>query len=433
MKHVMSGFEYVNVSGGATVFAEGDSGDCAYVIDSGRVLISIERNGEQIDLALLGPNELFGEMSIISDGGRSATATALEDCQLLRIGQEQFTRRLDDLDPVLRVVIELMLSRLRSTLRSLTSDIGSSRPAPRTLRGETPSVMTEAVDLLRLENEIARAIRNKELKLSYQPIVCLATGRLAGFEGLIRWHHPERGILTPDLFVPLAEQSWRITGITQACLDQALIDLPEMTIAALKNVENVLPPFVGINVTHGDLADPELLSSLKYGLTNGSLAEGSLKLEMTETSLMTNPEAVYSQILKLKSLGIGVAIDDFGTGYSSMSYLARLPIATLKIDKSFISSISECSQNRKIVNGILKLSHELGICVIAEGIEDIVGANYLAANACDFGQGYFYSKPVELAEAVQLINGWRAVPYREDGGEIAGSALERAAGKVNLT
>ncbi len=431
MVPAMTGFEYIDVPSGATVFAEGDGGDCAYVIESGRVLISIERDGEQIDLALLGPNEMFGEMSIISEGGRSATATALDDCQLLRIGQEQFTRRLDDLDPVLRMVIELMLSRLRSTLRSLTPDTASSRPALPTPRdGAQSGVMTEAVDLLRLENDISRAIRNRELKLCYQPVVCLATGRLAGFEGLIRWYHPERGTLPPDLFVPLAEQSWRITGITQLCLDQALADLPEMTLAALKNVENVLPPFVGINVTNGDLSDPELFVTLKNALKSGSLAEGSLKLEMTETSLMTNPEAVYAQILKLKSLGIGVAIDDFGTGYSSMSYLARLPIATLKIDKSFIASISEGSQNRKIVNGIVKLAHELGICVIAEGIEDLAGARYLGSHACDFGQGYYFSKPVELTEAIRLINDWRAVPYCEYQIKRAGFGSGLAAGQA---
>ena len=425
----MAGFQSVEIGRGNVIFAEGSNGDFAYVIESGRVLISIERDDQVIEIAVLGPNEIFGEMAIISTGKRSATATALEDCRLQRIEKLQFSRRLDSIDPVMRMLVDVLLSRLRSTLQSFN-------PEPNRLPSENlnvspltpPPMVTEAMGLLRLENDISRAIRRKELALDYQPIVCLATGKLAGFEGLIRWHHPERGIIPPDLFVPLAEQSRLISGITQFSLDQACNDLPEMRIAALQNIENVLSPFVGINITQTDLNDPHFYQNLEQALTLDGLTPDALKLEITETSLMTNISEVCSSLAKLKKIGIRVAIDDFGTGYSSMSYLSKLPVATLKIDKSFIVAMSECEQNRKIVNGILKLAQELGICVIAEGIEFNSDVEYLAMNKCDLGQGFFYSKPVGFECALAMIRNWRALPYSidRDGGTRSSQIQSRA-------
>lgn len=402
----MADFQTFIVSKGTTIFAEGSLGDCAYAIESGRVLISLERGGQTVEVAVLGPNEMFGEMAIISSDQRSATATALDDCRLHKIGAEQFSRRLDALDPVMRMVVDMLLLRLRSTLQSYAP--GSTPAAPVKRTSTADPCRSEAIDLLRLENEISEAIRNREFVLHYQPVVNLATGKLAGFEGLVRWHHRDRGIVPPDLFVPLAEQSRLISGITRLSLDQVCDHIPQMRIAALQNIENVDPLFVGINVTQDDLKDPSFYQSLEHALVVGGLAASALKLEITETSLMTNVEEVCIHLSRLKALGIRVAIDDFGTGYSSMSYLSRLPISTLKIDKSFIAAMSENEQNRKITSGILKLAHELGVSVIAEGLEFVEDMQYLAANKCDFGQGFYYSKPVMYDDAVKMIENWRA-------------------------
>ena len=397
-------FQDLFVAQNDVVFREGDDGDCAYIIDSGQVQISVERNGEDINVATLGPGEIFGEMAIISPASRSATVVALEDCRLLTIQAAQFKHRIDAMDPVMRMAIEVILTRFRNTLKQIDA---APSDVPEVSVAQTPG-QTEAMYRLRLEREIATAIQEQQFVPYYQAIVCLDTGKLLGFEALIRWNHPTRGTLMPDVFVPLAEQSDLVAQITKCCLQRVCHDLREMQVASLKNVANVKSVFASINVTGRDLDQPGFGPQVSAALLANGLSADMLKLEITESSLMSDLDAAGAALARLQGLGVGVAIDDFGTGYSSMSHLARLPISTLKIDRGFVTAIGESEHNRKIVRTILRLAQELDIGVIAEGVETAEDAAFLAEHQCGCAQGHFYSMPLPLDEALATIRDWRA-------------------------
>ncbi len=400
---MISEFQQLSIPEGKVLFREGEQADCAYAVIDGSVQISVERDGDSVAIATLGPGEIFGEMAIIASANRSATAMALSDCTLQRIEAQQFTHRVETMDPVMRLVIEVLLARFRNMLNRVEAD----RVAMRAANSSELPHFSKAMEHLQLEHELKVAIRDQQLKPYYQPIVCLATGKLAGFEALIRWHHPVHGTIMPDAFIPTAEQSDLIRGVTSACLLQACHDLPELRIAALGNVEQVKPVFMSVNITGRDLANPDLIAEIQTNLDQFGLTGEMLKLEITENSLMHNLDAVSSMLLRLRELGIGIAIDDFGTGYSSMSHLTQLPISTLKIDRSFISAMPTSQQNRNVVKTILHLARELGVTTVAEGVDSLDAIAFLAERGCEYVQGYYYSKPVPLDEAVTMIENWR--------------------------
>ncbi len=403
----MSGqLPFLKVPKGTVLFREGDSAQHAYAIESGVVQICVERGGEQVAVASLGKGEIFGEMAIISECTRSATAVAVEDCELLTLEAQQFLHRMEAMDPVMRMLVDVMLSRLRSTLEQ----VGSLAEGPRQTEQPPAGVVNEALTQLRLEHELANAIADDQFAAYYQPIVCLQSGKLAGFEALVRWNHPTRGLINPDSFVPAAEQSDLVRAITRKVLATISADLPRMRIKCLDNIHNVELIYLSLNVTARDLADPQFAEKIETHFVEHGLTTDALRLEVTESSLMANLEETETMLSRLRRLGVGIAIDDFGTGYSSMNHLAQLPISTLKIDKSFVAAMTGSEQNRKIVNAILQLASELEIPVVAEGIETKWDARYLTQQGCEFGQGYFYAKPVPLDVALKLITNWRAKP-----------------------
>ena len=395
-------FQYIVAPEGDVLFREDDEGDCAYIIESGRVQISVERGGKYVDVATLGHGEIVGEMAIIAAGRRSATAIALEECKLLRIEAEQFRSRLATMDPVMRMLIEVILSRFRTTLKQ----IENAPPELRKLALAPQPHTAEAMKNLRLESEITAAVKTGQFVPYYQPIVDLRSGKLAGFEALIRWVHPERGVVSPGAFIPIAEQSELITQITNTCLLSVCKDIHELRKACLRNIERVDLVFVGINVTPRDLDRPGFLNWLQTILVENGLSTDMLKLELTESSVMTNLERAGTVLSKLRQLGFGVAIDDFGTGYSSMSHLTHLPISTLKIDRCFVEAMEHSERNKKIVQTILKLAEELSIPVVAEGVGSRQTERFLAAHRCTYGQGYLYSEPVPVERAVEIAHEW---------------------------
>lgn len=395
-------FQNLRAAAGQVLFCEEDEGDCAYAIIAGQVEITVERNGKPVSVATLGPGEIFGEMAIISSGKRSATATVVEDCVFHRIQAGQFHQRIEKMDPVMRMTIDVILSRFRTTLQR----IEAGPPALREIALAPMPHVSQAMENLRLENEIASAVNEEQFIPYYQPIVCLETGKLAGFEALLRWQHPIHGVLSPDRFIPASEQTDLISRLTRSCLINVSTDLREMRIACLKNVENVMPAFVSVNITGRDLDRPEFVHEVEATYSADGLTPNMLKLEITESSLMTDLDKIREDLTRLRDLGIEIAIDDFGTGYSSMSHLAKLPVSTLKIDRCFVTDITENLPNRKIVKTIVRLAKELGLPIIAEGISSPADAAWLAGNKCEFGQGFLYSQPVPLADALAMIQAW---------------------------
>ncbi len=252
------------------------------------------------------------------------------------------------------------------------------------------SMRGKALTLLQLENDLRRAIKRKEFLLHYQPIVSLANDKIQGFEVLVRWRHPEKGLIAPGEFISLAEETGLIVPLgfwvlKQACSQMRAWQIQYGGLATWK---------VSVNISSKQLALPNFVAQVKQILQETELDPHNLKLEITESSLVEDAESTIIILKELKAMGIEFSLDDFGTGYSSLSYLHRFPFDTLKIDRSFVSSINN-EDKLGIVRAIVTLARNLGMDTIAEGIETVKQLAQLKALKCEYGQGYFLSKPMD--------------------------------------
>jgi diguanylate cyclase (GGDEF)-like protein/PAS domain S-box-containing protein len=258
---------------------------------------------------------------------------------------------------------------------------------------------SHAVALLKLETDLRRGGERHEYRLHYQPIVALETGALTGFEALVRWQHPERGLIYPEEFISVAEETGLIISLDRWVLREACAKA-----ARWQQLNPAhLPITVSVNLSAKQFSHPDLINHVERVLDETGLAASNLKLEITESVLMSDAESVTRILAQLRSLGIGLHLDDFGTGYSSLSYLHRFPIDTLKIDRSFISRMGGGGESSEIARAIVTLAHSLGMDVIAEGVETEHQLAELKSLKCEYGQGNLFSEPVDLATAEALM------------------------------
>ncbi|HEY0367367.1 MAG TPA: EAL domain-containing protein [Pyrinomonadaceae bacterium] len=255
-----------------------------------------------------------------------------------------------------------------------------------------------AVSRLQLESDLRQAIENKEFCVYYQPIVSLQTTRLAGFEALVRWNHPRRGLVSPADFIPVAEETGLIVPIGEWVLNEACAHVRQWQLDS--PTHRVLS--LSVNLSARQVAQPDLLDRIKEALATSKLSPHCLKLEITESVVMENAEAAALMFKQLRSLGVQLSIDDFGTGYSSLSYLHRFPLNYLKIDRSFVSRLTTDNDNA-IVRTISTLARNLGMEVIAEGIETDEQYQQLKMLGCEYGQGYLFSRPVANGSVQHLL------------------------------
>jgi diguanylate cyclase (GGDEF)-like protein/PAS domain S-box-containing protein len=261
------------------------------------------------------------------------------------------------------------------------------------------SMHTRAVALLQLENDLRRALDSQEFRLYYQPIVSLTSGKISGFEALLRWYHPVRGLVSPGEFILVAEETRLIVPIGWWMMRSACRQIHQW-----HEKFPINPPLtVSVNLSNEQFKQPDLIDRLSEILHETELDPRSLKLEITEGVIMDNAESAAATLAQLKNLEVQLYIDDFGTGYSSLSRLHTFPTDALKIDRAFVSRMTEDEGNEAIVQTILILASHLGMDVIAEGIETIEQLNLLRALQCEYGQGYFFSKPVDSITATLLI------------------------------
>jgi diguanylate cyclase (GGDEF)-like protein/PAS domain S-box-containing protein len=265
----------------------------------------------------------------------------------------------------------------------------------------SPHLIERAQKQLELFNDLKLAIANDELTVHYQPVVEIATGKLLGVEALCRWSHPRRGAVTPDEFIKAAEESGLIVSLDRWVLGQACKDG-----AALRR-SGVLSPdaYVSVNASAVSLAQPDYEKCIRSALQRTGLPAAALHLEVTESAVMTDPDAAQRVLESLHALGIAIAIDDFGTGYSSLAYLRRFPVATLKIDRSFITHMSETADDHAIVQAVVDLAKALNIDTIAEGVETTTDLDLLEQLGCTAGQGFLWSSARPPAELATLVNG----------------------------
>ena len=254
-----------------------------------------------------------------------------------------------------------------------------------------------ARSLADLESELRRALRRDELELHYQPRLDLDDGHIVGLEALVRWRHGERGLLPPSEFVPLAEQSGLIVPLGYWVISRALRDMQDLR-------ERGLPPLhMAVNLSFRQFQDSQLLSTLSRLIAERGVEAQWLEFELTETAVMRRSDLVKQTMDALGRLGVRFSLDDFGTGFSSFVHLNSLPIALLKIDKSFVGGMEEREENRKLVHAMINLAHNLNLEVVAEGVETPEQLALLRLFGCDQAQGYLISKPLPLAELVEYL------------------------------
>jgi EAL domain-containing protein (putative c-di-GMP-specific phosphodiesterase class I)/GGDEF domain-containing protein len=245
--------------------------------------------------------------------------------------------------------------------------------------------------------ELRQAIVSDQLFLTYQPKVFLADGRITGVEALLRWQHHEHGVIAPDQFIPVAERTGLIIPLTLWVLQQSLLQCREWQTKGLDIS-------VAVNLTMWNLEAQELPDQIEALLRDTGVAPQNLELEITETSIMSDPQRVIRTLNQIRELGVRFAIDDFGTGYSSFAYLTKLPVSCIKIDKSFVQNIETDRDSSMIVKSIIDLSHNLGMKVVAEGVESAAARNLLTEFGCDDGQGYYFCRPIPGDAATKFLS-----------------------------
>lgn len=393
---------YTHFNAGDIIMEQGGIGDCAYIIDRGLVEIFIEHpNNKTQTIATRGTGSIIGEMALIDQKRRTASIRAIENCTLIKITENDFKRRLDTSDPIMKMITQVILTRYRDTISRIhVFGEGNAYPPAE----EAEKLLTQsgkAVEHLKVASEFKNAIDNKELELYYQPIIDLETKEIKGFEALMRWNHPEKGFMPPNLFIPIAEDSGLIIGASDWAIEEAcgaLQRLKELTPSLSDDV------FMSVNFTAIDMLHPDFLNKLLAVCEKTKTSPEHVKIEMTERLLMNNPQKVQNMLQACKTAGFKIAIDDFGTGYSSLSYLHHYPIDTLKVDRSFVMQMTHDENALNLIKGIINLAKSLKMQLIAEGIEEDREEALLLKSNCEMGQGYKYSKPLPEGKLVLWLN-----------------------------
>ena len=258
-----------------------------------------------------------------------------------------------------------------------------------------------AVERLQLEIDLRKALKHNEFTLHYQPIICLKTGHIIGFESLVRWQHPQQGMISPCKFIPVAEETGLIIPLGIWVLKEACKQIKTWQ----EKYNSFVSLTVNINVAVQQFSYSSLIEEIDKILEETQLPSSCLKLEITESAIMENSDSAHAILQQLRDRDIKICIDDFGTGYSSLSYLHQFPVDNLKIDRSFVSRIKNVDEPNKVIDAIVNLAHHLDISVTAEGIETEAQLDYLRKANCEYGQGYHFFKPLnaEAVEAMELL------------------------------
>ena len=249
---------------------------------------------------------------------------------------------------------------------------------------------------MHLERDLRQAIKNDELIVYYQPKIDFHNYQVVGFEALVRWKHPTKGVLPPILFIPIAEQTSLISDIGRVVIQQTAKQIREWNLLGFDHIR------VSVNVVAQQLQRGQLLQDLDDAINTYQISGASLELEITESSLVENSTTVKSLLDEIKQRDIHIALDDFGTGYSSLSYLTDFPIDILKIDRSFVSKIGNTKQEA-IVNAMIAMGKAMGLKVVAEGVETEQQRDYLMHQNCDILQGYLFAKPLTAVHATEYL------------------------------
>jgi EAL domain-containing protein (putative c-di-GMP-specific phosphodiesterase class I) len=378
------------IRAGSTIFAENDAPTTAYLIESGEVEVSTLQRGERTVLGHLGPGMLLGEMAVLDNSPRSASARAITDCVLIPIDRRQFAERLAAADPVVRALLMSQLTRFRSALATLTGD----EPDAFSLHADVGTRQDAgAFDKIRLESELRAALERGELEVRLQPIEEIISGHIAGYEALVRWHHPQRGWVSPAEFIRLAEETSLILPVGDYVLARVCDMLVEFRDRGVKPL-----PFIALNVSARQLDDANLVERMLGELRKRGLSPDRLKIEITE-SLVLDHSRVAEVLVRCHAAGMHVALDDFGTGYSNLGPLLTLDFDQIKLDQSFVRALDR-PRGVAMVGVIVAMARALDCSLVAEGVEKREQREILHRLGCRYAQGWLVGKPGSLAEAL---------------------------------
>jgi EAL domain-containing protein (putative c-di-GMP-specific phosphodiesterase class I) len=376
---------------GGVLFREGDAPTTGFLLESGEIEVAIRIRGQPIVLSRLRAGDILGEMGVFDGAPRSATATALSDCVLLPIDRNQITERLDKADPIIRALLEGQVRRYRGAIQAIRG-VEALDPT----EADTP-IGASAGDKFRLEAHLREALASDGLDVRYQPILHVASGRVAGYEALVRWNHPERGPISPLHFVGLAEESQLIVTLGEYVFDAACRAVQRLQAAGLDP-----PPFIAVNVSARQLEHVGLIERVVARVQAAGVPRGSLKVEITESQAL-DTTLVRAAIALCHAHGIKVALDDFGTGYSHLAQMHELPFDTLKVDQAFSRSMLAEPRSMAVVEAIVHMARALGADVVVEGIETEAMLEALRRLGCDYAQGWHVGRPQTLEELLAAI------------------------------
>ncbi len=388
------------------IMRQGEAGNRAYIIEEGLVKIVVEHpNGKRQNVGTRGPGSMIGEMALVDGAPRTATVTAIEDCTLLPITQEDFSNRLKNSDPVLKMTTQVILARYRDVLERAEIRDDDHGWSSTESSEKNHANYSNAVESIKISAEFSEALKNGEICLHYQPMVNFDTGEVKGFEALMRWQHPEKGFIPPDVFIPIIEDSGLIVEASNWALREAC--------KALKRIEGTTGKteklYMSVNFSSQDFSSESFVSSLYDILSETDIKPEQLHLEITERILMGQPENAKATLNMCADAGVKIAIDDFGTGYSSLSYLHKFPIDILKIDQSFVRDMDKDESSAELVKSIVMLGKNLKMSLVAEGVETKEEAQILHGLGCDRAQGYFYARPMPENEVIEALHKWEAI------------------------
>ncbi len=382
---------------GQQVFKVGDKADCAYIVESGTInLFAVSQQDDLI--ASLGQGELLGEMGVIDQSKRSVSAFAASDLELLVIDREQITKRLEKSDPIIRGVMEVLLRRIRNMLGTVHEFDEVTSISDHT----DNSIVTEGLDKIRFEKELHQALEKGDINNVYQPMVCLKSGKIAGFEALSRWNHPEKGMISPFEFITLAEESDLIKTMGLQIFDSACKQLAIFQ-KVRDEIDKTLPAlFMSINVSAAQLTASNFFADIYEITQNYGIEPSNIKIEITE-SLVVDYKKIKVWIDDCRNMGFKLSLDDFGTGYSGFQHLLELDFHTIKIDQAFTMSIETNPKSLIMLEVITDMAKRMNMSVVAEGIEDLECANKLKNIGVDYAQGYYFFKPISAAEILPFL------------------------------
>ncbi|NJN72549.1 MAG: EAL domain-containing protein [Limnothrix sp. RL_2_0] len=390
-----------HIAAGTIIFKEGDAGDYAYIIEEGSVEISTVIDGKPVVLNVLGQGIMFGELALVDGRTRSASASANTNVLLTVVTKEQVNMRVESADPILRMLLFVVMRYFRSETSWRTRGKALKPPVIEEVGLTQPTIdlnrkIGEAVDLIRMESELRVAVAEKQFCLHYQPIIDIPTGAIAGFEALIRWHSPSRGFIRPDVFIAIAESTSLILPIGEWVIEESGKALNQLSALSEQ------PLFMSINVASRQIEEPTFTQTLVGIVQKLGINNRQIKLEILERSLFDS-DIAQQWIQDVRKLGFPLSLDDFGTGYSSLQYLNDYHLDNLKIDRSFVWGLGNKTNSANLCKAMVDLAKALGMSVIAEGIETAAQAEVLRELGCDMGQGYYYSPPVPIEEAIALM------------------------------